>query len=56
MFSKFYSQLFSPLGKTAEKLYILFALISFFFSFFNDDSETNYLRFHWLDFPNLFTK
>jgi len=36
-----------------EGLYILLPLISFFF---NDLSDTNYLRIHWTDFRNIFTK
>jgi len=50
----FYS--FSPLGKLAD-LAIYFACFTFFvLSFFNDFSETNYLRICWTDFCNLFTE
>jgi len=39
------------------RLYILPSVISFFFFiFFNDFSETNYLRICWTDFRNLFTE
>ena len=36
-------------------LYILPSVISFFFSFFNDFSETNYLKICWTNFCNLTT-
>ena len=48
-------------AKLPTGLYILFALICFVFSssslfiFFNDFSETNYLRIRWTDFRSLFT-
>ena len=46
------------IARTAELLYILLALISFFFIIFfsNDFSENNYLRIHWTDFCNHYTK
>ena len=37
-----------------EGLYILLALICFFFVFFNDRSESYYPRIYWTDFRNLF--
>ena len=50
----FWSSLsFRPLSNLPEGLYILLALISFFF---NDRSENNYLRMRWTDFRNLFTE
>jgi len=48
--------LFSPLGKLAERA-IYFTFRSFYlFSkiFFNDFSETNYLKICWTDFLNLY--
>ena len=39
-----------------EGLYILLALISFFFVSFNDRLENNYLRIGFTDFRNLFTE
>ena len=44
------------LAKLPTGLYILLALISFFFYLFNDFLETNYLKIRWTDFHNLFTK
>jgi len=41
-------------AKLPNGLYILLALISFFF-FFNDRPENNYLRIRYTDFHNLFT-
>jgi len=45
-------------AKLPTGLYILLALISFFFifRFFNDFSETNYLRIRWTNFHNIFTE
>ena len=43
-------------AKLPSGLYILLAVISFFFIFFNDLLETNYLRIHWTDFRSLCTK
>jgi len=44
-------------AKLPTGLYILLALISFLYLyFFNDFSETNYLRIHWTDLRNLFTE
>jgi len=43
-------------AKLLTWLYILLVLISFFFIFFNDLSETNYLRIRWTNFRNLFTE
>jgi len=38
-------------------LYVLFALIFFLFLlFFNNHPEPNYIRIHWTDFNDLFTK
>jgi len=43
-------------AKLPTRLYILLALISSFFFFFNDQSEKNYLRIYWTNFRNLCTK
>ena len=45
-------------AKLPTGLYILLALISYFFLFFfsNDFSENNYLRIRWTDFHDLFTQ
>jgi len=37
-------------------LFILLALISFFFISFKDFFKDNYLRIRWIDFHNLFTE
>jgi len=47
--------LFTPLDKLADRA-TYFACVNFFFTFFNDLSETNYLRIRWTDFHDLFTK
>jgi len=51
----FSADFLARLANLPEGLYVLLALISFFF-LFNDRSETNYLRIHRTDFRNLFTK
>jgi len=42
-------------AKLPEGLYILLSVISIFsFIFFNNFSETNYLKIRWTDFHNLY--
>ena len=50
---------FSPLGKLAGRaiyftLRFFLIFFPFFIIFFNDFSETNYLKIHWTDFRNLY--
>jgi len=56
-FADVFSLFFSPLGKIAERA-IYFTLRNFFFFFFiiffNDFSETNYLKIGLTDFRNLY--
>ena len=43
-------------AKWPNGLYILPSVISFFFIFFNDFSETNYLKIRWTNFCNLYVE
>jgi len=53
---KDWSQFLVRSAKLPTGLYILLALIFFFFLLFNDLSETNYLRIRWTNFRNPFTE
>jgi len=42
--------------KLPKGLYVLPTVISIFFFFFYDFSETNYLKIRWTDFRNLYVE
>jgi len=46
----------TSLAHLAKLLIGLYVLVTLFFFIFNDRSETNYFRIHWIDFRDIFTK